>query len=158
MIKDLKGKPKKPGMSQQTNKQLAKMLAQQEVFQKQLSELMQNSSLSPKDAKKLSEINNMVEQMKRDIVNQNITPQMLKRQDLIITRLLEAEQSDYERETEKKRKSEEGYNKEKRNINEFIEYKKSVNGVNEIIIYQNIKLNKYYSKKYGEYLLILDNK
>jgi len=158
MIKDMKGKPKKPGMGQQMNKSLAKMLAQQEVFQKQLSELMQSSSLSPKDAKKLSEINGMVEQMKRDIANRNITPQMLKRQDLIITRLLEAEQSDYEREIDKKRKSEQGQNKEKRNINDFNKYKNSVNVTDEIIIYKSLKLNKYYSKKYSEYLLILENK
>ncbi len=158
MIKDLKGKPKKPGMGQQMNKNLAKMLAQQEVFQKQLSELMQNSSLSPNDAKKLNEINAMVEQMKRDIANRNITPQMLKRQDLIITRLLEAEKSDYEREIDKKRKSEEGKNKEKRNINDFNKYKETIKGTEEIIIYKSLKLNKYYNKKYNEYLLILDNK
>jgi hypothetical protein len=145
-------------MNKKMNKNLAKMLAQQEDFQKQLSELMQNSSLSPNDAKKLNEINGMIEQMKRDIANKNITPQMLKRQDLIITRLLEAEQSDYEREIDKKRKSEEGEIKEKRNINNFNKYKESVKGTEEIIIYKSLKLNKYYNKKYNEYLLILEDK
>lgn len=157
MIKDLKGQPKKPGMGQQHNKQLAKMLAQQEVFQKQLSELMQNSTLSPKDAKKLSEINSMVEDMKRDIANQNITPQTLNRQNLIITRLLEAEQSDFEREIDKKRKSEQGNFDEKRNINEINKYKEAVKGVDELIIRKDLKLNKYFSEKYSQYLLILND-
>ncbi len=157
MIKDLKGQPKKSGMGQQHNKQLAKMLAQQEVFQKQLSELMQNSTLSPKDAKKLSEINSMVEDMKRDIANQNITPQTLNRQNLIITRLLEAEQSDFEREIDKKRKSEQGNFDEKRNINEINKYKEAVKGVDELIIRKDLKLNKYFSEKYSQYLLILND-
>ena len=157
MINDLKGKPKKPGQSQQMNKQLAKMLAQQEMFQKQLSDLMQNNSLSPKQAKTLNEINRMVEQMKHDIVNRNITPEMLNRQDKIITRLLEAENAQRERDIDKKRQSEEGKNTQKRNINDFYQYKENMQGTDEILIYKNLKLNKYYQQKYKEYLLILNN-
>jgi hypothetical protein len=155
MIKDLKGKPKGQG-GQKMNKSLAKMLAQQEIFQDQLSELMRNSSLSPKDAKKLSEINSMVEQMKKDLVNKNITPTTLKRQNQIITRLLEAENSEYERETEKKRKSEQGGNENRTSPSELEKYKNSQEGFDEILLYKNLKLNKYYKEKYNEYLIKLN--
>ena len=156
MINDLKGKPKKPGQNQQLNKQLAKMLAQQEMFQKQLSELMQNNSISPKQTKQLNEINQLIEQMKRDIVNKNISPQMLNRQNKIITRLLEAENAQRERDIDKKRQSEEGKNKQKRNITNFNQYKENMQGTDEILIFKNLKLNKYYKQKYNEYLMILN--
>jgi len=155
MIKDLKGQKKKPG-GQKMNKSIAKMLAQQEMFQDQLSELMRNSNLSPKDAKKLSEINGMIEDMKRDLVNKNITPELLRRQDQIITRLLEAENSEYEREIDKKRKSEQGFDGDRQNPPDMEKYKKSQEGFDEILLYKNLKLNKYYKEKYNEYMLELN--
>lgn len=155
MIKDLKGQKKKPG-GQKMNKSLAKMLAQQEIFQDQLSELMRNSNLSPKDAKKLSEINGMIEDMKKDLVNKNITPELLRRQNQIITRLLEAENSEYEREIDKKRKSEQGFDGERQNPPDIEKYKKLQEGFDEILLYKNLKLNKYYKEKYNEYMLELN--
>lgn len=49
-----------------------------------------------------------MEQQERDIVNRNITPETIRRQQDIMTRLLEHEKAERERELDQKRSSNEG--------------------------------------------------
>ncbi|OFX51418.1 MAG: hypothetical protein A2046_04450 [Bacteroidetes bacterium GWA2_30_7] len=138
------------------NKQIAKMMAQQEIFNKTLNDLKTKSSLSPEGMKKLNEISQLNEQNLKDLINKNITPQLVKRQELILTRLLEAEKSDFEREIDKKRESKEAKNEEFRNPNEIFKYKELNSQFNELLNLSNIELNKYYMDIYKEYLLKLN--
>ncbi len=138
------------------NKMLAQMLAQQEIFNKMMGDLMNNSSLHPETLKELNDIKKMIEKTENDIINKNVTPVTLKRQNMIITRLLEAENSEYQREIDKKRESKEIKNDFFRNPKEIFEYKGIGTQFSDLLNTSNIKLYNYYKKKYKEYLINLN--
>jgi len=151
-MKDGKGQFDKNSL----NKQLAKMLAQQEIFKDKMGKLMNNGSLNPETMRKLNEIKRMVEQTENDIINKNVTQRSIKRQDLILTKLLKAENSEYQREIDKKRKSEKAKIEKIGNPKEFFEYKRLNKEFNEILNTSDIKLYKYYNEKYKQYLINLN--
>lgn len=143
----------KQGMNKgNKNQQLAKSLAKQEMMQKMLQDLMNNSSFSPETQKLLNEINRLAEETKRDIINDNITPETLMRQEQIKTRLLEAENAEKEREQDKKRKSKEA-DDYKRELNKKLEEDwRKKNGINEMLNLEYIDLNNYFKIKFDRYL------
>ncbi|MBO7134224.1 MAG: hypothetical protein J6W06_08715 [Bacteroidales bacterium] len=142
---------KKNGQQGQNGEQLAKMLMQQEMMQKMLNDMM-NGELSPDAAKYLKEANKMIEQNIRDLVNRNVTQQTVNRQEQIITRLLQAENSQNERETEQKRQSHEAKEYKLSNPDKAFEEKESEIRFNELLQVSNLKLRDYYKNKYKEYL------
>lgn len=94
-----------PGMSQE----LARMAAQQAAIRKELQRLAQELNKDGSGAG--NELNRLAEEMERqekDIVNKNITPETLRRQQDITTRMLEHERAQREREQDEKRSSNEG--------------------------------------------------
>jgi hypothetical protein len=94
-----------PGMSQQ----LAKLAAQQAAIRKEMQKLAQELNKDGSGAG--NSINKLAEEMEKnekDIVNKNITPETLRRQQDIMTRLLEHEKAERERELDQKRTSNEG--------------------------------------------------
>lgn len=134
------------------NKRLAQMMAQQEIFKQMMKKYGQKNGISPQTQKILNEINKLVDENKKQIVKKNVTPELLKRQELILTRLLEAEKSDNEREIEKKRKSTENKKELISNPEKYFEYKERKNNFNELFEYQNLKLSNYFKNKYRNYL------
>ena len=155
MIDDLKkGQGEKSG--KEMNEKLGKMVSMQDKFNQMLNNLMQNGSLSPDAAKQLKEIKNMVNDVEKDIVNKNITPQTMLRQEQILTRLLEAEKADQERDTENKRESHEGKNEKRSNPEQIFKYKGVHSQYNEILEGSKIKLSKYYQDKYQKYMINLN--
>lgn len=146
----------KPGGQQgqqQMSKQIAKMLAEQEIMQQMLNEMMSDQTISPDAAKMLREINRMMEENKSDLINRNITPNLLSRQEQIITRMLEAEKSEFEREIDKQRKSQEARDYKISNPEKAFEKTKKQEQFNELLEYSNLKLHRFYKEKYQEYLL-----
>lgn len=93
-----------PGMSEE----LARMAAEQEALRNAINQLNQQEN---KDGQgtlgDLGKIAEQMEQNERDIVNKRITELTLKRQQEILTRLLESEKADREREQEERRESNE---------------------------------------------------
>ncbi len=138
---------------QQMSKSLAKMLAEQEIMQQMLNEMMSSQNISPDAAKMLREINQMMEQNKNDLINRNISPDMITRQEMILSRMLEAEKSEFEREIDKKRKSEEAKDYKISNPEKAFRKSKEKEKFNELLEYSNMKLNKYYKEKYQQYLI-----
>jgi len=138
------------------NEKLGKMISMQDKFNQILNNMMQNGGLNPETVKQLKEIKSLVNDVEKDIVNKNITPQTMFRQEQILTRLLEAEKSDYERETENIRKSNEGKNNNISNPKQIFEYKGVHSRYNEILEGSKIKLTKYYQDKYKEYMIHLN--
>lgn len=147
---------KKNGQQGQSGEQLAKMLMQQEMMQKMLNDMM-NGELSPDAAKYMKEANQMIEQNIKDLVNKNITQQTVNRQDQIITRLLQAENSQNERDTEQKRQSTEAKEYKLSNPDKAFEQKETEIRFNELLQYSNLKLTDYYKAKYKEYLKNLND-
>lgn len=127
------------------SEQLGKMISMQDKMQQMLNEMMEQPGISPESMKKLQEIKNLMNDVQKDIANKNITPQTLQRQEQILTRLLEAEKSDNERETENKRESESGKNDKISNPKEIFQYKGKKSIYDEILQQSNLPLQKILS-------------
>ncbi len=156
MIDQMKQGGDKSGKNQQQSKNLAKMLAQQEIMQKMLNDMMTSGTLSPESAKILNEINRMMEENIRDMISGNVTEQSLRRQELILTRMLEVEKSEHERELDDKRKSNEARDYKISNPGDAFREKEREIRFNELLQQNNLKLNQFYKMKYKDYLQNLE--
>ncbi len=99
----------KPGQqnSMGMSEQLAKMAAQQAAIRDALRQLNEQYNKDGKGSLgNLEQIQDLMDKTERDLANKTITNETIKRQQEILTRLLEAEKADQERETDNKRKSE----------------------------------------------------
>lgn len=149
MLDNMKnGKGDKNG--KQPSEALAKMLMQQEMLKQMLNEM--KSGASPEQSKILQQIDQMMEQNISDLINGNVTPNTINRQDQIITRLLQAENAEKERETDNKRKSNEAKDYKFSNPDEMFKEKNKELRFNELLQQSNMKLTPYYKNKYKDYL------
>ena len=109
------------------------------------------------DAKKtLQQIDNMLEQNRKELISKSINAQTLARQNLITTRLLEAEKAEMERDFDDKRESksaDEFYS----NPLKFFEYKENDNFTIEYLNRNSHKLSNFYNNKYKQYLNNIEN-
>jgi len=87
------------------------------------------------------------------LIQQNITPTTLKRQELILTRLLEAENSEFKREQDNKRESSSVKNQRLSNPKKIFEGSKEHSITNDILIKSKVRLNHFYKEKYNRYIL-----
>ena len=139
------------------NQKLAQTLAQQEIFQKQLNDLINGGDLKTETVKMLNEIKSLVDQTKKEIANKNINSATLNRQEQIITRLLEAENSEYQREIDNKRQSKEQKNEIYSNPKEIFKYKGVQTSFKELLNISNVQMYKFYDDKYKEYIRKLND-
>ncbi|NOR75397.1 MAG: hypothetical protein GQ525_09575 [Draconibacterium sp.] len=141
----------KNGQGQNMSQQMGQSLMQHEMMQQMLRDLMNNGSVGSGTKKQLQYIDNMLEQNRKELMNKSINAQTIARQNLITTRLLEAEKAEIEREFENKRESEsadEFYS----NPIKFFEYKEKENFTIEYLNKNSHKLNNFYINKYKQYL------
>lgn len=157
-IQDMINQMQNGGMTpgNKNSEQLAKMLMQQEMMQQMVNDMM-NSGISPESAKILNEINHMMEENLNDIINGNVTQQTINRQEQILTRLLQAENSEREREIDQKRRSNEAKEYKLSNPDEAFKEKETEIRFNELLQMSNVKLSSFYKTKYKEYLKSLGN-
>lgn len=150
MLNDLK--KGKEGGSNPSSEQMAKMLAQQEIFQMMLMQLKQGSSVSNEMLNKIDAINKLLEDNKRDFARKQLSSQTLNRQKQIVTRMLEIEKSQNEREFDEQRKSKEATAYD--NYNKKIEFEHEQDFINfdDIFKRSKLQLNSYYFNKYQDYL------
>jgi hypothetical protein len=106
------GSPQKPGESgepsqRELNEDLAKMALMQEALRRQVEALRKELGQEGKQgmSNALQEVEKMMEQQEKDLVNGKVTPQSLERQKQIMTRLLEHERADRKQEQEDRRES-----------------------------------------------------
>ncbi len=118
MIK--KGKKNKGKNGEKTNEKLMKMAGEQEFLRLKLSELMQKISGEKETKKILKEIEEMMKQNEKDLINNNINNVFMIRQNKIKTRLLQAEKAIKEQDYEEKRNSKEWSKKENYDIEKEI--------------------------------------
>ena len=117
---DKQGKNSKPGErkklgdkgSAQLSEEFARMAAQQEMIRRMMQEygqkIKQNNAGNAKLAKEIDQMMKQMEQTETDLVNRVITQQTIRRQQQIMTRMLEHEKAEMEREKEERRQSHEG--------------------------------------------------
>ena len=99
------------GQGQQMSEEFAKMAAQQEMIRRMMQqygqEMKSASGGDPKLAREIDQMMRQMEQTETDLVNRTITRQTIQRQQQILTRLLEHERAEMQREKEQRRESHE---------------------------------------------------
>ncbi|SHI95031.1 hypothetical protein SAMN05444280_108102 [Tangfeifania diversioriginum] len=146
----------KNGQGKPMNQQMGQSLMQHEMMQQMLREIMNNGEVGSGARKALQQIDDILEQNRKQLMNKNVNADMIARQNQITTRLLEAEKAELEREFEDKRESrtaEDFYS----NPAEFFEYKEDENFSIEYLNRNSHKLNNFYNNKYKQYLNNIDN-
>jgi hypothetical protein len=142
------------GMSEE----LARMAAQQEAIR---NELQQLNMMENKDGQgtlgNLEQMAKQMEETEKDLVNRRLSAETIKRQEDILTRLLESEKAEREREQDEKRQSKEGREDLFRNNARFEEYKKLK--MKEVELLKTIppNLNVFYKNLVNYYFQALEN-
>ena len=142
----------KSGNMDGMSKQLGQTLAQQEVMQQLIREMLGSSEVGSSAKEQLKMVDQLLEGNKRDIINRNISAETINRQNLILNKLLDAEKSEMERDIDNERESKTAIEKFFSNPDLFFQYKKDVQKSDEQLLRSNYKLEQYYDKKYKNYL------
>ena len=166
-----KGKGEKPSMSElqkrlneqiselkrsgkqgkQLSEELARLAAEQEEIRRRLREEEEKLNNMDGNSEKLGNIAGKMEQTEIDLVNKRLTEQLIERQEEILTRLLQAEESMREQELDKERESKTARQLERPVPPEFEEYLKLKEKEIELLRTVPPKLNPYYKKEVIEY-------
>lgn len=133
------------------SKEFAEMAAKQAAIRKAMRELQKQKQGEGKGSKELEELMKEMDKVETDLVNKRLTNEMLKRQEEILTRLLEAEKAEREREFDNKREAETAQNKERKRPPALEEYLKQREA--EIDAYRQVSpaLKPYYKSLVEEY-------
>ncbi len=151
-IEQLKGSGKG---GRQLSEELAEMAAEQERIRRALQEMenkmKQNGGGLPGD------IPGKMEQTETELVNKQLTDQLIQRQKEILTRLLESEKSMREQDLDEERKGEAAKDYEKEIPIEVEEYLRLKEKEVELLKTVPPKLYPYYKKEVGEYFKRIKN-
>lgn len=143
------GSGKIPGLSP---KEVAKMAAQQgqmrESLKKMKQELNKDGSGSGNG---LNDIIEDLDQMEEDLLNGNMGTDYVRRQQDILTKLLEHEKAQRERGYSEERESQDGKKREEGNLIEFAEYNRKKNAEVEFLRSLPVELRVYYKTLVNEY-------
>lgn len=140
-----------PGMQGQgMSEQLAKMAAQQEAIRRQMQQMLDKIKKEG-GGNPGGNLTDLMEQTEQDIVNKRITQETMKRQQDIITKLLESEKAEREREQDEQRKSNEAKNQNFSNPSQFLEYKRLKEKELELLNTVPPSLTPYYKQKVNDY-------
>ena len=143
---------KKSGKSGRAlSEELAKLAAEQERVRRMLQEEEGKLLGNDGNADKLSKIINDMEKTELELVNKRLTEQMIRRQEEILTRMLEAEDAMREQELDKDRESRSAKTIERPIPPEFEEYLKLKEKEIELLRTVPPKLNPYYKREVMEY-------
>jgi hypothetical protein len=146
-----------PGQGQPSSKELAQMAAQQSALRKQIQELSQKLNEDGSGAGNgLKEIAKEIEKVEEDLINGKLSQNTINRQKDIMTRLLEHDKAQREREYEEKRKSNEAINQEFSNPTEYLKYKEKKAKELELLKTIPPSLKPYYKNKVNEYFEEID--
>jgi len=154
------GECKKKGQNQGKNnsgkegqsKELAEMAAKQAAIRKAIEEkageLNQDGSGNGNELKQIAK---EMEELQKDIVNDRITDESIKRQQDILTRLLKAENAERVREQDNQRKSNEAQDFPTSNPEKYEQYLRKKEQETELLKTVPPNLKPYYKEKVNEY-------
>lgn len=115
------------------SEQLARMAAEQEAIRNHLNELTKDLRRDGQNTRELEQMIREMEQTEMDIVTNKISRQTQLRQQRILTRLLEHERAELEREKEERRVGETAKSYDLSNPEEFFEYNRIKNRAIEML-------------------------
>ncbi|MBP5515859.1 MAG: hypothetical protein J6X86_02815 [Bacteroidales bacterium] len=145
----------KIGEHNSMSSEFAKMAAQQEQIRRMMQEygqkMKEESGGNSKLAREIDEMMRQMEQTETDLVNKTITRQTIQRQQQIMTRLLQHEKAEMEREKEERRESTEGKDIFQPSQTDMERYKKLQENNIELFHSTPPTLNNYYKNKVNDY-------
>ena len=142
-----KGEMGGSGMSQE----LAKLAAQQEAIRQELQKMADQINKDGKSGSGIGKLADKMEQTETDLVNKMISQETINRQEEILTRLLESEKAEKEREMEEKRQSNEAKSENYSNLSEFKQYKLLKQKETELLKTVSPALNPFFKTKVNQY-------
>ncbi len=145
-------KPHKIGEGKQLNEKLAKAAAQQEMIRKMMEEYLQE--MKNQEGKAVGGMNKVLKNMEeteKDIVNKRINANTIKRQNEILTRMLESERAEKKRDKDNERKSTVGVDKKQEENKNFEAFKRLKNRDMELFKEIPPVYSSYYKAKINEY-------
>ena len=152
MKKQGKNKGESKGQGQESSQKLAEMAAKQAAIRKAVeekaAELNQDGS---GNGNELKEISKQMEELQRDIVNNQIDEESLRRQKDIEIRLLKAEEAERTREKDNERKSNESREHPTSNPMKYADYMKRKEQETELLKTVPPSLKPYYKEKVNSY-------
>jgi len=147
----------KKGDMGKMSKSIGQTLAQQEIMQQLIRDMVNNGSVGSKASDQLKAIDQLLEQSRRDLINKNVINELINRQNLILSKLLDAEKSEIERDFEDKRESKTATDVKKSNPEGYFEYNNRIKNENELIKKGSFKLRSFYDQKYNSFLNQIKN-
>ena len=145
--------------SQSMQKQMSEMLMKEQMLKQLGNSMMKDGELSPEGAQQLKDIQRLMDQTERDIVNQNITPQTMLRQEQILTRLLEAENAKNERDMDKERESKTAKENPSETAKKQFKHTENQKTQYDDVLQENsLKLKSNYQKIFSDYIINLNEK
>ena len=137
------------------SEQLAQMAREQATLRKMLQGFLDSSKGTEKGRKLGDEIKDMMRKMEEtetDLVNKRISPETIKRQQELLTRLLESEKAIKEQEEDQKRKAETARQAfERKTPPQFQQYVKDKQKQTELLRTVPPNLNPYYKRQVDNY-------
>lgn len=147
----------KSGDMGKMGKSIGQTIAQQEIMQQLIREML-NGSLVGKQAKsQLQAVDQLLEQSRRDLINRNISNDLINRQNLILSKLLEAEKSEIERDFEDERESKTANEIKKANPEGYFEFNNKTKKEKELLKKDNYQLRNFYDQKYNNFINQIKN-
>lgn len=144
-----------PGMS---TKDQVKMAAQQAQIRQSLKKLKEELNKDGSGfGNSLNDLIKDLDNMENDLLNGNVGPNYIQRQEDILTRLLESEKAMRERGFSEERESNEGKNFEEGNLIQFTEYNRKKNAEVEFMRSLPLGLQVYYKTMVNEYFNSVNN-
>jgi len=147
----------KKGDMGKMSKSIGQTLAQQEIMQQLIRDMVNGGSVGSKASDQLKAIDQLLEQSRKDLINRNVTNELINRQNLILSKLLDAEKSEIERNFEDKRESKTATDVKKSNSEGYFEYNNRIKNENELFKKGNFKLRSFYDQKYNNFLNQIKN-
>lgn len=155
-------KPGERGQSKQgqqgMSEQLAKMAREQQMIRQAMQEINRLENKDGKDGLgNLNELMKEMEQTETDLVNKKIQQETMLRQQEILTKLLEADKAEREREQDEKRESKEGVTPAPDYNVILQEYQKIKQKETDLLKTVPPSLNSFYKIKVGDYFKYLNS-
>jgi hypothetical protein len=151
--KEGKGKSSKPG-EQGMSEQLARLAAEQEALRGEMKKYLDKlNEQGINDGGGMNDAMKQMEQTEKDLVNKKILQETLTRQEQILTRLLESEKAELQREQEEKRKSTEAKNPKISNPSSNFQYNIQKTQSVELIKTVQPAYNYFFKNKINGYFL-----
>jgi L-lactate utilization protein LutC len=141
------------GMSEQLAKLAAQQSALRQEMQRMAQELNKDGSGSGNGLDKLAE---QMKENEKDLVNQQLTQESIHRQQDIMTRMLEAEKAERERELDQKRESTQGKELDHPDPARFFQYQQDRQREAELLRTVPPGLKPYYKARVDQYFDTFD--